>query len=87
MTLSETHETRIKRLSIQSKRRGLQEMDLLLGRFADLALRGLDAPELTQYEALINEPDTDIFNWIKAPQTTPPRHSVMVVKIRETLHL
>ena len=44
--MTETRETRIKRLRMRSWRRGIKEMDLILGGFADAELAGLDAATL-----------------------------------------
>ncbi|MEO0913281.1 MAG: succinate dehydrogenase assembly factor 2, partial [Pseudomonadota bacterium] len=51
----ETPEHRLKRLRLRSWRRGIKEMDLILGRFADAELAALSAEELDAYEALIAE--------------------------------
>ena len=41
MSLPETHENRLKRLRLRSWRRGMKEMDLILGRFADRELAAM----------------------------------------------
>ena len=87
MTMQETHEIRVKRLSIQSKRRGIKELDLLLGRFADNTLIYLDEPALDEYERLLDEADADIFNWIKNESTCPPEHGRAVRGITAVLKL
>ena len=40
--------------------RGSKEMDLLLGRFAEAALDGMNAAEIGVFERLIDTPDPDI---------------------------
>lgn len=60
------HETRIKRLRMRSWRRGMKEMDLILGPFADAHAAGLDAALLARYEALLEENDQDLYAWILA---------------------
>jgi antitoxin CptB len=52
--------------------RGTQEMDLLMGRFADAALRGLSDAELDEFERLIEMPDGDLFGWIMGETDAPP---------------
>lgn len=59
-------ETRIKRLRIRSWRRGMKEMDLILGPFADEHLPKLDAAMQVQYEALLEEADPDLYSWLLA---------------------
>jgi len=53
-----------KRLKYRSWHRGTKEMDLLLGPFADACLDGFDAAQLAQYEALLEEPEPDVYEWI-----------------------
>lgn len=70
-------ETRIKRLRIRSWRRGMKEMDLILGPFADERLPALDAALQVQYEALLEETDPDLYSWLLArmngnPPDIPP---------------
>lgn len=67
-------ENRIKRLYYQSWHRGCKETDLLLGRFADAVLPGLTDAELDQYEALLNEQDSDIWKWFSHELPLPPEH-------------
>ena len=44
--MTESRESRIERLAMRSWRRGIKEMDLILGGFADAELAGLDAATL-----------------------------------------
>lgn len=59
-------ESRLKRLHMRSIRRGIKEMDLILGAFAQSRLPGLDAQTLDAYEALLQENDHDLYAWITA---------------------
>jgi antitoxin CptB len=56
---------RLKRLSYRAWRRGTREADLILGSFADQHLASFTADELDAFEALLNQPDPDLFDWIK----------------------
>lgn len=64
--MSETPEHRLKRLHMRSWRRGMKEMDLILGGFADRSLPGLGAADLDAYEGLLAENDQDLYRWITA---------------------
>ena len=68
---SETLEVRRRRLRFRSWHRGTKELDLLLGPFADRALDAMDAAELDQYEAVLQVPDPDIYNWIVQREPVP----------------
>lgn len=65
-TTTESPEHRLKRLHMRSWRRGMKEMDLILGHFADDRLSRLDAGELDLYERLLSENDQDLYLWVTA---------------------
>lgn len=69
---ADPHLTRRKRLRFRSQHRGTREMDLLLGRFADAVLAGLEPAELDALEALIEIPDDDLYAW-RTGRAAPPR--------------
>ncbi len=58
---SEGLDDRRKRLLFRCWHRGTREMDLILGRFADVEIAGLTPDELTQLEHLIEVPDPDLY--------------------------
>ncbi|VDS09047.1 Flavinator of succinate dehydrogenase [Paracoccus haematequi] len=62
----ESAETRLRRLKMRSWRRGMKEMDLILGHFADGPLATLGAADLDAYEAVLSENDQDLYLWITA---------------------
>ena len=62
---------RRKRLLFRSWHRGTREADLVLGSFAEQHLAGFDEAQLDRYEALLEVPDLDLFDWITG-QTAPP---------------
>lgn len=64
--MSEHSEHRIKRLTMRSWRRGMKEMDLILGPFADTGLATLSPEQLDLYESLLGENDQDLYLWITA---------------------
>ncbi|WCR05213.1 succinate dehydrogenase assembly factor 2 [Paracoccus saliphilus] len=51
---------------MRSWRRGMKEMDLILGPFSDGPLQELDDAEYGIYEALLTENDQDLYRWITA---------------------
>ena len=62
----EDPEIRLKRLQMRSWRRGMKEMDLILGPFADSQLAGLSEELLAEYEQVMSENDQDLYRWIMA---------------------
>ena len=62
---------RRKRLLYRSKQRGWLEVDLLLGSWASKNVMHLNADELDQYEAILNQETIDIFNYISGKDPVP----------------
>lgn len=79
--MNETRETRLKRLRVRSWRRGIREMDLILGPFADAALAGLTDAELDAYERLMEEPDWDLYAWVTGQAAPPPAHEALIRRL------
>jgi antitoxin CptB len=52
---------RRKRLLFRCWHRGTREMDLILGRFADISIASLSDDELNELERLIEIPDPDFY--------------------------
>ena len=78
----ETAEARLKRLSIRSWRRGLREMDLVLGLYADAFLAGMGPDRLRDYEKLLDENDQDLLAWMLGRDPSPAELSGLVSDIR-----
>ncbi len=72
--VDETRETRLKKLRLRAWRRGTREADLILGAFADAHLPELDDERLDAFEALLDAPDQDVYNWLVGRSAPPPEH-------------
>jgi len=81
--MTETAQHRLKRVSMRSHRRGIKEMDIILGRFADDRLVGLDGRALDTYEALLEENDQDLYQWVTGQDVAPRRFAALVGEIAE----
>ncbi len=64
-------EPRAKKALLRSWRRGIREMDLILGRFADAAIHDLNEEELIQYEQILDVPDVDLFSFMTGEREMP----------------
>nr|WP_256471628.1 succinate dehydrogenase assembly factor 2 [Oceanicola sp. 502str15] len=71
----------MKRLKIRAWRRGIKEMDLLLGGFADSEMAGLADSELDALEALMEEADQDLLRWVTGLEAPPEVHVAMLRRI------
>ncbi len=68
---SEGLDARRRRLLFRSWHRGIREMDLVLGRFADANIAVLSDAELDEYERWLEVPDQQIFAWVNGSQAAP----------------
>ena len=71
---------RRRKLLFRSWHRGIREMDLIMGRFADACIADLSAVELDDYERLIEMPDHELYAWIVGERQTPPEHDNAVLR-------
>ncbi|GKY90220.1 succinate dehydrogenase assembly factor 2 [Sinisalibacter aestuarii] len=81
--MSETDETRLKRLAMRSSRRGIKEMDIILGRYAAARLAGMDGAALDSYEALLNENDHDLYQWVTGQVPAPAPFAALIAEIAD----
>ena len=85
--MSETHETRLKRLKMRSMRRGIKEMDLILSAFATDRLATMSVCELDLYEALLDENDQDLYAWVSGQAPAPERFSALISDVSDRYKL
>jgi antitoxin CptB len=55
---------RRRRMRYRAWHRGTQEMDMVLGPYADAHLDALDTQALDRLEKLMDEEDTDLLKWV-----------------------
>jgi antitoxin CptB len=79
--MSETAEARLKRLRMRSWRRGIKEMDLILGTWADARLAALGEADLVLYDALLAENDHDLYRWVSGAGPAEERFAPLIARI------
>lgn len=62
---------RRRKLKFRSWHRGMREMDLIMGRFADAFIDAMAPVELDEFERLIETPDPDLMAWIMGAEPPP----------------
>jgi antitoxin CptB len=77
----EPRETRLKRLKIRAWRRGIKEMDLILGGYADANLAQLSDQDLDAFDALLKENDQDLYQWVSGQAPAPDVHAPLIAKL------
>jgi antitoxin CptB len=71
---------RRRRLRYRAWHRGMREMDLVLGRFADAELAEMSEAEVDQLEALMQAPDPDLLSWVLGQIEVPPQYDTDVFR-------
>jgi antitoxin CptB len=60
-----------RRLSWRASRRGIKEMDIIVGGYADTHLPNMSAQELVTFEALLEIPDQQLLSWVTRQEDVP----------------
>jgi antitoxin CptB len=79
-------DARKRRLLFRSWHRGIREMDLVYGRFADANIAGLSEAELDDYERLLELPDQQVFEWVSGAQMLPPEYDTALFRRLRDFH-
>jgi antitoxin CptB len=65
---------RRKRILFRAWHRGIREMDLILGQFADDEISNLSDAQLDELEIIMDEEDADLVNWITGLKPVPEHY-------------
>jgi antitoxin CptB len=65
---------RRRRILFRAWRRGIREMDLVMGQFADMNLAAMSDAEVDEFEHLLEIPDPQILDWITGAESIPVDH-------------
>jgi antitoxin CptB len=65
---------RRRRLKFRAWHRGMREVDLILGRFADATADSLDEAGLAAFEALLDAPDPEVLSWVIGEAAVPAEY-------------
>ena len=67
-------DARRRKLAFRASHRGMKEMDVILGGYADRTLGEMSDNELDQFEALLEASDPDLHAWIVGGAEVPAEH-------------
>ena len=65
-------EIRRKRVAYRSKHRGTKELDLFVGAFVEQHLESMSEVQLDRFEALLEVPEPQLYDWVTGSATPPP---------------
>ncbi len=79
--MTETAEARLKRMQMRAWRRGLKEMDLILGPYAETHLAAMTPAGLDEFDALLAENDQDLIGWVLGQREAPTHFAALIAEI------
>jgi antitoxin CptB len=85
-TTSHGLDVRRRKILFRAWHRGMLEMDLIMGRFADAALASLSEAELDDLEKLLEAPDRDVLGWMTGEIATPGDYDTPVFQKIRAFH-
>jgi antitoxin CptB len=85
--IQEDPSVRLKRLRYRAHHRGMKEVDLILGPFADAHLASLGEAELEAFEQLLDIPDQQIYGWVVGEIQPEPELGDTLIGVIRTIKL
>ena len=70
--MTDNLEKRKKRLLYRANYRGFKEADLLIGGYAKANIASMDVAALDEFEALLENTDREIYEWVIGQREIPP---------------
>jgi antitoxin CptB len=83
---SEGLDPRRRKILFRAWHRGMREMDLIMGRFADAEIGGLSEAELDEFERLIEVLDRDLLSWVTGEAEVPENYDSEVFRRLKAFH-
>ncbi|HEY8066771.1 MAG TPA: succinate dehydrogenase assembly factor 2 [Methylosinus sp.] len=83
---SDDPDIRRRRIKIRAWRRGMREMDILMGRFVDAEIAALPEAELDDLEALLDAQDDEVFRWLSRAEPVPARYDTPLFRRIAAFH-
>ena len=77
---------RRRKILFRAWHRGMREMDLIMGRFADDAIAGFDDAELDAFERLIEVLDRDLLSWVTGEAPVPSNYDTELFRKLKAFH-
>lgn len=77
---------RRRKILFRAWHRGMREMDLIMGRFADAEIGGLSEAELDEFERLIEVLDRDLLSWVTGEAPVPENYDSEVFRRLKAFH-
>ena len=83
---SDRLDVRRRKLLFRAWRRGVREMDLIVGRFADVHIDKFDAKDLDDFERLIEAGNAELYAWVVGTESAPAHYDTAVLAELKAFH-
>jgi len=77
---------RRRKLLFRAWHRGMREMDLIMGRFADAEIGALSEADLDEFERLIEVLDRDLLSWVTGEAAVPENYDTVLFRRLKGFH-
>jgi antitoxin CptB len=83
---SEGLDHRRRRVLFRAWHRGMREVDLITGRFADAHVGTLSEAELRAFEQLLDVPEPELYAWVTGEIAAPASHDTALFRRMRDFH-
>ena len=83
---SEGLDERRRRLLFRAWHRGMREVDLITGRFADAHIESLSETEVGDFERLMEVPEPELLDWVMGAAETPQDYDTTLFRRLRDFH-
>ena len=73
-------DARRRRLLFRAWHRGMREVDLITGRFADAHIASLSEAEVDDFDRLMDVPEPDLLAWVMRAAETPSAYDTALFR-------
>ena len=77
---------RRRKVLFRAWRRGVREMDLIVGRFADAHIDKFDAEDLDDFERLIEAGNSELYAWVTGTENAPAHYDTAILAELKAFH-
>ena len=79
-------DARRRRLLFRAWHRGMREVDLITGRFADAHIGTLSEAEVDEFERLMDVPEPELLAWMMGAEATPAAYDTALLRRLRDFH-
>ncbi len=80
-------EHRRKKLKFRAWHRGIKEMDLILGRYADENLGQMSSAQMDQFSILLKQADDELYTWVSGARPVPEELNTDIMKTLKSFRM